>query len=104
MRPRPWPICRPALSPEGSLGLIQASFLPAFVIYAVAGLVDMLDGFATRRAGTESELGARLDSAADAVLRIEGRSRDSVCRPAPREHGEEGIMLPIRDENTVPVG
>lgn len=42
---------------------------PRFLtVYALAGATDMLDGFLARRAGTVSELGARLDSIADLVL------------------------------------
>ncbi|NGM17506.1 phosphatidylglycerophosphate synthase [Eggerthellaceae bacterium zg-893] len=49
--------------------LVPAALSPAFfAVYAAAGLTDMLDGFVARRTGTESELGARLDSAADLAL------------------------------------
>ena len=42
---------------------------PVFlVVYALAGVTDMLDGYVARRTGTESGLGARLDSIADLVL------------------------------------
>ena len=42
---------------------------PIFLaVYALAGTTDMLDGFLARRAGTVSELGAKLDSIADLVL------------------------------------
>lgn len=37
-------------------------------IYTLAGLTDMADGTVARRTGTESERGARLDSAADLML------------------------------------
>ncbi|WP_172135062.1 CDP-alcohol phosphatidyltransferase family protein [Adlercreutzia sp. ZJ473] len=51
--------------------LIPVALSPAFLaIYVLAGLTDMLDGFVARRTGTESELGARLDSVADAALVI----------------------------------
>lgn len=61
-------ICRIVLS----LALLvpDAFTLPFFVIYALAGLTDMLDGCVARRTGTESELGARLDSIADLMLVI----------------------------------
>ena len=39
-----------------------------FVLYAIAGLSDMLDGYLARRYQAQSELGARLDSAADFLL------------------------------------
>ena len=42
---------------------------PGFLaVYALAGATDMLDGFVARRAGTASELGARLDSISDFAL------------------------------------
>ena len=42
---------------------------PIFLaVYALAGTTDMLDGLLARRAGTVSELGAKLDSIADLVL------------------------------------
>ena len=39
-------------------------------LYATAGLTDMLDGYVARRTKTESELGAKLDSAADLALTV----------------------------------
>ncbi|SDM80818.1 CDP-alcohol phosphatidyltransferase family protein [Acetanaerobacterium elongatum] len=38
------------------------------VIYLLCGLTDILDGVIARKTGTQSTLGARLDSAADLVL------------------------------------
>lgn len=59
-------ICRIALS---IALLIPAAFSPAFfALYVLAGVTDMFDGYVARRMGTESELGARLDSIADVVL------------------------------------
>lgn len=48
-------------------------FLPAlsaefFAVYSLCGLSDMADGFIARKTGTESELGAKLDSIADTVF------------------------------------
>ncbi|MBO6094368.1 MAG: CDP-alcohol phosphatidyltransferase family protein, partial [Oscillospiraceae bacterium] len=44
-------------------------FSPAFyVLYIVAGLSDMLDGFVARKTDTVSEFGSRLDTIADFVL------------------------------------
>ena len=49
--------------------LVPPALSPAFLaVYALAGVTDMLDGYVARRTGTESELGARLDSIADLVL------------------------------------
>jgi CDP-diacylglycerol--glycerol-3-phosphate 3-phosphatidyltransferase len=39
-----------------------------FVIYALCGFSDMVDGWLARRTGTASEFGARLDSFADLVM------------------------------------
>ncbi|MBR3325696.1 MAG: CDP-alcohol phosphatidyltransferase family protein [Atopobiaceae bacterium] len=51
--------------------LVLAALSPAFfVLYALAGVTDMFDGYVARRTGTETELGARLDSVADLVLVI----------------------------------
>ena len=48
-------------------------FCPAFsrsffVLYLAAGLTDMIDGPVARKTGTVSELGAKLDTAADCVF------------------------------------
>ena len=61
-------ICRIALS----IGLlIPAAFSPAFfVLYALAGITDMVDGYVARRTNSVSELGARLDSIADLILAV----------------------------------
>ena len=49
--------------------LVPAALSPSFlVLYAIAGLTDMFDGFVARRTKTESELGAKLDSVADLTL------------------------------------
>ena len=49
--------------------LIPATFSPAFfALYVLAGATDMLDGYIARRTGTESDLGAKLDSIADLIL------------------------------------
>ena len=51
--------------------LIPATFSPAFfALYVLAGATDMLDGYIARRTGTESELGAKLDSIADLILAV----------------------------------
>ena len=46
---------------------VDAMTLPFWVLYLIAGLTDMLDGFLARRWGVESKFGARLDSLADFV-------------------------------------
>ena len=42
--------------------------LSFFVLYLAAGFTDMIDGPVARKTGTVSELGAKLDTAADFVL------------------------------------
>ena len=48
--------------------LVVAMTIPFWVLYVMAGLTDMLDGFLARRWGVESKFGARLDSWADLVF------------------------------------
>ncbi|MBR5656524.1 MAG: CDP-alcohol phosphatidyltransferase family protein [Prevotella sp.] len=48
--------------------LVDAMTLPFWVLYLIAGLTDMLDGFLARRWNVESRFGARLDSVADFVF------------------------------------
>jgi CDP-diacylglycerol--glycerol-3-phosphate 3-phosphatidyltransferase len=48
--------------------LVDAMTMPFWVLYLIAGLTDMLDGFLARRWGVESKFGARLDSLADFVF------------------------------------
>ena len=48
--------------------LVDAMTLPFWILYLIAGLTDMLDGFLARRWGVESKFGARLDSLADFVF------------------------------------
>ena len=48
--------------------LVDAMTLPFWVLYLIAGLTDMLDGFLARRWGMESKFGARLDNLADFVF------------------------------------
>ena len=53
-----------------SIGLIFVPvFSPAFfVLYLTAGASDMADGAVARKTGTESDLGSKLDTAADLIL------------------------------------
>ena len=39
-----------------------------YLIYLLGGVSDVLDGYVARRTGTESEFGAKLDTAADVVF------------------------------------
>ena len=48
--------------------MVDAMTVPFWVLYVIAGLTDILDGFLARRWGVESKFGARLDSLADFVF------------------------------------
>ena len=48
--------------------LADAMTVPFWILYLIAGLTDMLDGFLARRWGVEGKFGARLDSLADFVF------------------------------------
>ena len=48
--------------------LVDAMTMLFWVLYVIAGMTDMLDGFLARRWGVESNFGARLDSLADFVF------------------------------------
>ena len=48
--------------------LVEVMTMPFWVLYVIAGMTDMLDGFLARRWGVESKFGARLDSLADFVF------------------------------------
>ena len=48
--------------------LVDAMTVPFWVLYLIAGMTDMLDGFLARRWGVECKFGARLDSLADFVF------------------------------------
>jgi cardiolipin synthase (CMP-forming) len=72
-----------ALTAANQITLLRVLLVPAFVIlvvygylgwalvvFAVAGLTDMLDGLIARRAGQQSSLGAWLDPMADKLLAV----------------------------------
>ena len=48
--------------------MVDTMTVPFWVLYLIAGLTDMLDGFLARQWGVESRFGARLDSLADFVF------------------------------------
>ena len=48
--------------------MVDAMTVPFWVLYLIAGLTDILDGFLARQWGVESRFGARLDSLADFVF------------------------------------
>ena len=48
--------------------LVDAMTILFWMLYVIAGMTDMIDGFLARRWGVESKFGARLDSMADFVF------------------------------------
>ena len=50
--------------------MVDAMTVPFWVLYLIAGITDILDGFLARRWEVESKFGARLDSLADFVFVI----------------------------------
>ena len=48
--------------------MVDAMSVPFWMLYVIAGMTDMIDGFLARRWGVESKFGARLDSMADFVF------------------------------------
>ena len=48
--------------------MVDAITMPFWILYLIAGLTDMLDGFLARRWRVGSKFGARLDSLADFVF------------------------------------
>ena len=50
--------------------LVDALTVPFWVLYVIAGMTDILDGFLARQWGVETKFGARLDSLADFIFVI----------------------------------
>jgi len=63
-------IARIALALVFVLLLYDGDYLPALVVFAVAGFSDGLDGFIAKRFHYETRLGAILDPAADKLLLV----------------------------------
>ena len=63
-------LLRMLLIPACVILTLYGAFGWALLVFAVAGLTDLLDGIAARRAGQKSELGAWLDPAADKLLLV----------------------------------
>jgi CDP-diacylglycerol--glycerol-3-phosphate 3-phosphatidyltransferase len=61
--------------------------LPFWVLYLIAGLTDILDGFLARRWDMESQYGARLDSLADIVFVFTGGYKLFPYLKLPLLHG-----------------
>jgi cardiolipin synthase (CMP-forming) len=63
-------LARMLMTPLAVLMIIEHRFLPAFVIFILAGVSDAIDGFVAKRFNLRSELGAYLDPLADKALLI----------------------------------
>jgi cardiolipin synthase len=61
-------LLRMALSPFLILALVFGRFGWALIVFAVAGLTDLLDGIMARAGGQKTDLGATLDPLADKIL------------------------------------
>jgi len=58
------------LAPWVAVSILRGSYRQALVLLAVAGITDGLDGYAARRLGAASRLGAWLDPVADKALLV----------------------------------
>lgn len=63
-------LVRLLLAPLAVLMIVSQRFLPAFVIFLVAGLSDAADGLIAKRFNLRTELGAYLDPLADKALLV----------------------------------
>ena len=61
-------LLRMLLIPVFVILMLYGHFVWALVVFLGAGLTDLLDGFAARRSGQKTTLGAWLDPAADKLL------------------------------------
>jgi len=63
-------LARMLMTPLAVLMIISQRFLPAFVIFILAGVSDAVDGFIAKNFDLRTELGAYLDPLADKALLI----------------------------------
>ena len=63
-------LARMLMTPLAVMMIISQRFLPAFLIFILAGVSDGVDGFIAKRFNLRSELGAYLDPLADKALLI----------------------------------
>jgi cardiolipin synthase (CMP-forming) len=63
-------LARMLMTPLAVMMIISQRFLPAFLIFILAGVSDAVDGFIAKRFGLRTELGAYLDPLADKALLI----------------------------------
>jgi cardiolipin synthase (CMP-forming) len=63
-------LARMLMTPLAVMMIISQRFLPAFLIFILAGVSDAVDGFIAKRFDLRTELGAYLDPLADKALLI----------------------------------
>ena len=63
-------LTRMLMTPLAVLMIISQRFLPAFLIFILAGVTDAIDGFIAKNFDLRTELGAYLDPLADKALLI----------------------------------
>jgi cardiolipin synthase len=63
-------LARMLMTPTAVLMIVYQRFLPAFLIFLLAGASDAIDGFIARHFNLRTELGAYLDPLADKALLI----------------------------------
>jgi cardiolipin synthase (CMP-forming) len=63
-------LARMVMTPVAVMMIISQRFLPAFLIFILAGVSDAIDGFIAKRFSLRTELGAYLDPLADKALLI----------------------------------
>ncbi len=63
-------LARMLMTPLAVMMIISQRFLPAFLIFVLAGVSDAIDGFIAKNFELRSELGAYLDPLADKALLI----------------------------------
>src|SRR6202451_4860812 len=63
-------LARMLMTPLAVMMIISQRFLPAFLIFILAGMSDAVDGFIAKRFDLRTELGAYLDPLADKALLV----------------------------------
>ncbi|MBX9876204.1 MAG: CDP-alcohol phosphatidyltransferase family protein, partial [Beijerinckiaceae bacterium] len=61
-------VARLLMVPLAIMMILDGRWMPAFLVFALAGLSDAVDGYLARRFAMASDLGAYLDPIADKAL------------------------------------